>query len=708
MSRTLLVACVLGACASLSCAWADELVPRWKIASDGGISWEVAAGDAHQDFVEMNGEQVGLVIRYGINKQGTFTINHELVWPMLRFHPNLTQSHLRISFGEDARIDEDHRFSAGLLPSIYILVGDRWWPLAGRMLKRVHLKGIAQFDGILFSDGPPEAPQLSFQRRIFPSLDKPLAIDTTEVSNTSDHDVELSVDKFQQTFETNPERGIYGAYTVMERVLNAGTRVVHPGESTTITVVFEAHKAGEPFLELDVAAEASEREHRMEEVLGELRLETPDPVLNTAFAFAKWHTTESLFRTKGGLLHSPGGGGSYYAAIWANDQAEYANPFFGMLGDRLATQAAINSFQLFARFMNTQYQQIPSSIISEGEGFWNGAGDRGDMAMIAYGAARFALANGDRKTAEKLWSLIEWCLEYLKRKVTVQGVVASDSDELEGRLPAGKANLNTSCLYYDALQSAVKLGGALGKPKAQLDGYFERAVAVKSAIGHYFGAEVGGFATYRYYDKADLVGNSNPQLAAYATRPDLLRDWIATPLAMGIFDRKVGTVDALFSPRLWTSDGVVSQEGQPTYWDRATLYALRGVLAAGATEQGMEHLKSYSNRRLLGEHVPYPYEADPEGGKAQLAAESALYCRVFTEGLFGIRPTGLHDFAVTPRLPDGWPSMALTDVRAFGGVFDLWVHRISGGGLRVEVLPHYHPIRTYLIKAGDTVEVTIE
>ena len=25
--------------------------------------------------------------------------------------------------------------------------------------------------------------------------------------------------------------------------------------------------------------------------------------------------------------------GSYYAAIWANDQAEYANPFFPFLGD---------------------------------------------------------------------------------------------------------------------------------------------------------------------------------------------------------------------------------------------------------------------------------------------------------------------------------------------------------------------------------------
>ena len=84
--------------------------------------------------------------------------------------------------------------------------------------------------------------------------------------------------------------------------------------------------------------------------------------------------------------------------------------------------------------------------------------------MIAYGAARFALASGDRAQAEELWPLIEWCLEYLKRKTTAEGVIASDSDELEGRFPAGKANLNTSSLTYDALLSAAMLGESLGKP----------------------------------------------------------------------------------------------------------------------------------------------------------------------------------------------------------------------------------------------------
>ncbi|CAN5355476.1 hypothetical protein BH11ARM2_BH11ARM2_12760 [soil metagenome] len=72
--------------------------------------------------------------------------------------------------------------------------------------------------------------------------------------------------------------------------------------------------------------------------------------------------------------------------------------------------------------MNKEFRPIPSSIIAEGTSFWNGAGDRGDMAMIAYGESRYALAKGDRGKTLHVWPLIEWCLEYLDRKVSPEGV----------------------------------------------------------------------------------------------------------------------------------------------------------------------------------------------------------------------------------------------------------------------------------------------
>ena len=99
----------------------------------------------------------------------------------------------------------------------------------------------------------------------------------------------------------------------------------------------------------------------------------------------------------------------------------------------------------------------------------------------------------------------------------------------------------------------------------------KQAKQIRSNIEKYFGATVEGFATYRYYK-----GN------------DTLRAWITTPLTVDIFERKQGTIAALFSPRLWTEDGLASLAGNKTFWDRSTLYGLRGVFAAGETEKALD------------------------------------------------------------------------------------------------------------------------
>ena len=379
------------------------------------------------------------------------------------------------------------------------------------------------------------------------------------------------------------------------------------------------------------------------------------------FAFAKIRAAESIYLTKGGFMHGPGGE-AYYAAIWANDQAEYINPFFPYLGYDIGNASALNAYHHFARFMNDEYRAIPSSIISEGVGTWHGAKDRGDGAMIAYGASRYALARGDKEEAQQLWPLIEWCLEYCHRQLLPEGVVGSDSDELENRFPAGKANLCTSCLYYDALNSTVYLGKELRKPTAQLNKYRSQAAELRKAIETYFGAEMKDFHTYRYYD-----GNT------------LLRSWICMPLTVGIYERAAGTIAALFSPHLWTNDGLLTQEGSTTYWDRSLLYALRGTFAAGEVDKGLEFLHDYSQHRLLGEHVPYAIEAWPEGNQRHLSAESGLYCRIFIEGILGIRPVGLRSFSMTPHLPNSWNEIKVNHLMAYGNDFDIMIERTAKG-----------------------------
>jgi hypothetical protein len=652
-------------------AAAQETQPapsRWKIDSDGGITWNVAKGNAHADHIEMSGRFCSVIVDYGVDASAKPKLNRTIVWPMLRFHPNKTRDHLALTFSDDAS------------PRIFMNRAN----LRNEVATTFRHKGIMSLTGTIGRNK-----ELAFTRTIFPSPDKPVVIEKYVVTNASDKDVVVEAEQNERTVTTNAERGIYGGFVATSMIQGAGERTLKPGESTTFATIISARKADEPVLKIDVDAEMSAREQRVNDFLSKLVLETPDKVLNTAFAFAKIRAAESIYQTKGGLMHGPGGG-QYYAAVWANDQAEYANPFFAYLGDPTAAESAIVSYRHFAKYMNPQYKAIPSSITGEGETYWHGAGDRGDAAMIAYGASRFALAYGKKETAEQLWPLIEWTLEFCKRKVTAEGVVASDSDELENRFESGDANLCTASLYYDALRSAAMLGKELGKPTEQLNAYNEQAKALKDAIEKHFGATVEGYKTYRYYD-----GN------------EVLRAWICIPLTVDIFDRADETVKALFSPRLWTPDGLATEAGKETFWDRSTLYALRGVFAAGATPKALDYLTYYSNRRLLGDHVPYPIEAWPENNQRHLSAESALYCRIYTEGLFGMRPTGFRSFNMTPRLPKDWPAMKLSKIHAFGDVFDLSVTRGDGGKLNIDVSKDGKSVQSKQINEGETTTIQL-
>lgn len=637
---------------------------RWQLNDNGGITWTIKPGETHSDHIEMSGKKVSTVVRYKIAADGSFEMSRSVVWPMLRTVPNNTHASLTRRFEWN-------------IPSMIIINGKA--PV-NEKVKSVSLNGImtviSSFD-----------PSVEITRVLFPSYNLPVWCEKYIIKNSGKKACMVEIPAINSSYTTNAAAGVEGSYHPTVTFSNSGVYKLEPEKELSFSVTYTGNKTGED-IKTDIDKELKERNELLSILKGQLVFDSPDKVLNTAFTFAKIRGSESIYETKGGFMHGPGGE-SYYAAIWANDQAEYIGPFFPYLGYDIGNKASFNAYKHFARFMNPEYKPIPSSIIAEGLDIWNGAGDRGDQAMIAYGAARYALVRGDKKEAEELWPLIEWCLEYCKRKINKAGVVASDSDELEGRFPAGDANLCTSSLYYDALRSASYLGRELKKPSSQLKGYTKQADELEKNIEKFFGSSMKGFDTYRYYD-----GN------------DKLRAWICIPLTVDIFDRKEGTIAALFSPGLWTQDGLASQEGDKTFWDRATLYALRGVFAAGETEKALNYLKYYSNRRLLGDHVPYPVEAYPEGGQRHLSAESGLYCRVFTEGLFGIRPTGLKSFRLNPHLPKEWDYMNLKNVNGFGRQFDIIIKR-EKGKIEVSITAEGKTIINKKIAEGDDLEIKL-
>lgn len=138
---------------------------------------------------------------------------------------------------------------------------------------------------------------------------------------------------------------------------------------------------------------------------------------------------------------------------------------------------------------------------------------------------------------------------------------------------------------------------------------------------------------------------------------------------------------------------------------RKQIYCLLSLLWISCLSvSATDYLKFYSSRRLLGEHVPYAIEACPEGSQRHLSAESGLYCRIITEGLFGIRPTGLHSFVFTPRLSQEWDHMNLRKICAFGSVFDIEVKHL-GDKLQVAVIADGKTICNRKVKKGEKIQI---
>lgn len=647
---------------------------RWDLdAETNTIVYNVGDRFPYYDHVEMSGDQLSAVIRYGVDATGDLFLERSLNFPMLRTIPNNTHASLKYVFRTD--------------PMKQITFD-------GELAGPGKVEMISQYGNISFTCkylvGKDKIP-VEVIRNLIISPTEPALIEFVQISHQGDRPVTVKLPKINEVYNTSSIQGVYGSYTLSANSFGEGVYTTQ-GNAPALEyfIVYKGAKKGEQ-LNIEPYEEWNKRGTLVNDTFANnLVLMTPDPIINKMFDYAKIRAGESIFKTKNGYVHSPGGE-AFYAAIWANDQAEYINPFFPYLGYRKGNLAAMNSFRWFAKYMNPSYKPLPSSIIAEGTDVWAGKGDRGDAAMIAYGAARYALASGNATEAKELWPLISWCLEYCKRHLNDKGVVGSDTDELENRFPAGKANLATSCLYYDALISAGYLGESLNLSPKEYKQYSQQSKDLHKAIEAYFGTDDLGFHSYRYYE-----GNTK------------LRSWICMPLAMGIYDRAPGTCNALFSPRLRSVNGLLTEEGSTTYWDRSTLYAIRGMFAAGDVDRAWAMLSQFSELRLLGDHVPYAIEAFPEGKMRHLSAESGLYCRAIIEGLFGIRPTGFSSFDLTPRLPRLWKGMSLRKIKAFGAVFNVEVTRKGDEeAYKVVIRSAGNAPKTYECPAGQMLHIDL-
>lgn len=533
------------------------------------------------------------------------------------------------------------------------------------------------FDGMLTLTYP-VCEGMAVTRTIYPSMTRALVLDEWQLRNTTDKQVAVTVASERMV------KPVHDPIACVWICQGLESTPVKPGGVVSFAASLQAGLASEPDPVFDVAAERAARRSLTEAAWrGPGRLETPDPALDAAFALQKFHVLECPIETvKGVITHN--GSLIYSPGIWANDPVEYSSPLFPFFGDAGLNSAGMNMYRVWQdHCIKNGIIPFPGSF--EGPGLKLAQRERGDDAMVLYGLSKFLLFHGDRAAAEELWPLIEFSAASVLRHTTADGIVASQTDEMEDRYPTGDANLSTSALAYGGYRHAARLANAMGKKEAAE--FDRRADVLRKGIEAYFGAEIEGFKTYRYY-KDNVT----------------LRGWILLPLAMGITERRDGTVAALTSDKLWPNrnDGadILAESTRPTEWGRETYYALRVLFKAGRTEEALDLTRRVVRAQIFGPKGPYPDE-----DAIDMLCPGSLYPRVFTEGVFGIVPTGLDSFECAPWLPKDWPRMALRDLRAFGRTWDLVVER-SGDQQKVTVTAGGRTVMTEVGPAGKTYAVT--
>lgn len=583
---------------------------RWYIAKNKRkIASENFEG--HSDRIEIGGEQVAGVITYGVQNGEPYS-KRQFAYPMVRVQPNNTHGTYQPECNESPISFEERE-----------------------VFERVELDGVLS----VYS----HAGELQIVRRFFPSVELPIFYEQIELFNGGKKEVSPK----WATLRRYDLKLVCEGYVSAECSCETSCRRIGAGERLTLIFAYTARYANEKIPKENSPLE--KRRARVEEVMAQCDMTTGDETVDTMFAFAKLRAAEGLCNTPKGMIHNPGGL-AYYAGIWCNDQCEYVAPWFAFTGDKKQAEAIENIYGWYYSYFNDDYLPIPSSIVCGGRDFFLWA-DRGDAEMYLYGLSRVLLTQGKLPDREQKKAL-DWCVEYICRNLTEEGVVFSDSDELENRISSG-VNLNTSSLAYGGLGNYAILLKRMGENAEEVVALQK---TIETGIESYFGGEVSEYHTYHYHKGCNEI-----------------RAWNCLPVYMGIISRAKDTLKSI-DEKLWVNGGCRSTEGEKILWDRSALYYIMALFRAGETEKAWAKLQEYSETRLLGEHVPYAVEAYPEGGMRHLSAESGLFCRVFTDGLLNI---GFDEkgYTINGNLPEEVKRVAVKNMYLNGEYTDLKMER---------------------------------
>ena len=209
---------------------------RWNLEPDGSISWKVKKGEAHSDNIEMSGRFVSMIATYGVDEEGKLLLSRQMVFPMLRTIPNDTHANIIYTFGQDAEP--------------VIKINNR---PPNEQTDRFILRGLLTIESTANSN-------ISIKRELFPSTDKPLAIEKFTMKNTSTRDAIIDIEDFEKISRSHPEKSVYGVYEMSAKSYGSGIFTLKPNESLSFAVIYTGRKLSEQLPVIDVDKELGKTE----------------------------------------------------------------------------------------------------------------------------------------------------------------------------------------------------------------------------------------------------------------------------------------------------------------------------------------------------------------------------------------------------------------------------------------------------------------
>jgi len=264
---------------------------NWTL-QDNHIVWHAHnhQGESYKDNIEMAGRKVAGIISYDVDTSGMVKIDRKIIYPQL--HPHVKDSD---PWWAKYRAYLTKDYNDYIIPALYLNQQELTLPPVDSIV----INGTLKIYHMANDYG------LQVSRDFYPSMESRAFVEKWTLHNSSDTILIIDTEPLHQSSGSQGGKGHF------KTMINADIKKrieLEVGEAYSFHIVMSAHLGSEDMSDLRYDRAHQQREHFINEMSNSLILNTPDQELNTLFRFSKIRASESIYDSKLGLIHSPGGG----------------------------------------------------------------------------------------------------------------------------------------------------------------------------------------------------------------------------------------------------------------------------------------------------------------------------------------------------------------------------------------------------------------